>query len=237
MVRFKVAMGFPMIATALWLLGLVTWHYGIDRIFWLGLYLVLVALSFWIFGEFIQHRGASGPRRHLATAMMVGTLALAYFWVLEREVNWRTPPQRQAGSVSGRFLGKASLIDWQTWSREAVDQAVASGRPVLVDFTALWCATCQDNKRRAINIQVVADKMKSIQAVAFKADFTDEDPVIADELARFNRAAVPLVVVYSVNPEIPPRVLPEFITRDTVLSALEWAANPMDSLADTARDR
>ena len=63
MEKFKVAMGFPMLATAAWLLSLVTDHYGRDGVLWVGLFLVLLAVAAWIFGEFIQRGTRAGDWR------------------------------------------------------------------------------------------------------------------------------------------------------------------------------
>ena len=68
MESFKVAMGFPMLATACWLLSLVPTHYG-ERSWWLGIFLIIVAVAAWIFGEFYQ-KGRS--RRGLALAVALG---------------------------------------------------------------------------------------------------------------------------------------------------------------------
>src|SRR5262249_12658934 len=53
MERFKVAMGFPMLAAAVWLFSLVALHYG-ERSWWLILFLVIVAVAAWTYGEFVQ---------------------------------------------------------------------------------------------------------------------------------------------------------------------------------------
>src|SRR5205814_8262986 len=45
MEKFKVAMGFPMLATALWLLSITTNHFGDAGPLWVGLFLVLVAAA------------------------------------------------------------------------------------------------------------------------------------------------------------------------------------------------
>jgi thiol:disulfide interchange protein len=54
MERFKVAMGFPMAATAFWLLSLLGRHYGNAGVLWIGVYLVFVALAVWVWGQFVQ---------------------------------------------------------------------------------------------------------------------------------------------------------------------------------------
>ena len=43
---------------------------------------------------------------------------------------------------------------------------------MLVDFTANWCLTCQVNKKLAIEIPSVREKLKEINAVALLGDYT-----------------------------------------------------------------
>src|SRR4029434_4111656 len=74
MERFKVAMGFPMLATAIWLFSLAITHYG-KAVVWLGVFLVLVSLAAWIFGEFVQ-RGRS--RKGLAVILALLFLGFGY---------------------------------------------------------------------------------------------------------------------------------------------------------------
>ncbi|MFM8358261.1 MAG: protein-disulfide reductase DsbD family protein [Verrucomicrobiota bacterium] len=218
MVRFKVLMGFPLLATAVWLFGLAIGHYGVDKILWLGGHLVVLGLMAWIYGEFIQS-GAS--RGWLAWAFLAGLGAATVGWVLEREVDWRHPaPTTSAGEGRDK-----QGIAWTPWSAEAVERGLAAGRPVLVDFTARWCTTCQLNKRRAIEVPEVAARIRELGVTTLLGDFTSESPVIAAELQRWGRAGVPLVLVYSRDRSRPPRILPEFpLHREQVLAALEWAA-------------
>ena len=60
MEKFKIAMGFPMLATAVWLFNLAAGSYG-KPVLWLGVFLVMVAFAAWIFGEFVQ-RGRARQR-------------------------------------------------------------------------------------------------------------------------------------------------------------------------------
>ena len=53
MERFKVAMGFPMLATALWLASLVSDQYG-ERAWWLGIFLVFVGIAAWVFAAYLH---------------------------------------------------------------------------------------------------------------------------------------------------------------------------------------
>jgi thiol:disulfide interchange protein DsbD len=170
----------------------------------------VLALAAWIWGQFVQ-RGAR--RRALAAVICLLLLGADYWYVLEARLQWRSPPQ-----------SKMAGIDWKTWSTQAVGEARRAGHPVLVDFTAKSCLTCKLNLASSIEIDRTRAKLRQIGAVAFKADYTQQDPVIAQELRRFNTSGVPLVLVFSKDVAKPPQVLPTFLTPAIVLEALDQAA-------------
>ena len=220
MERFKIAMGFPMLATALWLFTLAAEHYG--DVFWLGVFLVTVALAAWVYGEFVQ-RGRA--HKGLALSIAAVFLAFGYAYALEKELRWRTPSGKpEAGADEPILREGPDGIEWRRWSPAAVAKARAEGRPVFVDFTANWCWTCKVNQKTSIEIPSVRAKLKEINAVALLGDYTKTPPEITDELARFDRAGVPLVLVYPKGTTQPPMVLPELLTPGTVLEALAKAA-------------
>jgi thiol:disulfide interchange protein DsbD len=210
MERFKVAMGFPMLATAMWLFWLTGTRLGKTGVLWLGMFLVLLAMAAWIWGEFVQ-RGTK--RKGLAVAICLMLVLTAYGGILEKQLHWREPIGK-----------KREGIDWKKWSPESVAQARKDGHPVLVDFTADTCLNCQVNKLTSLEIEATQKKLKEIDAVAFLADFTDEDPAIARELQRYQRAGVPLVLVYPKDPNKPAVELPAVLTPSIVLDALDQAA-------------
>ena len=216
MERFKNAMGFPMLATAIWLLSLVSRHYGTGGVLWIGIFLVFVALAAWTWGEFVQ-RGTK--RKGLAMILSLTFLVGGYAFALEKQLHWRTPPK----ITSGKIQIEPGGIAWQTWSRDAVQKARAERRPIFVDFTADWCATCQVNKKTSIEIESVRKKLEEINAVALLGDYTLVPDDITQELKRFGRAAVPLVLVYPKDPSKPPVELPAFLTPGIVLDALNNA--------------
>lgn len=218
MEKFKILMGFPMIATAFWLFSLAAGHFGRSGVLWIGLLLVFVGLAAYIFGEFVQrgskHRGVSAA---FAGILLLGSLG----YILEGQLNWRSPDR--AGTSATTLESKVG-IEWKSWNTEAVAEARKSGKPVFVDFTADWCVTCQANKRTSIEITSVKEKLDAIGAVSLLGDYTYEDAAIAAELKKYGRAGVPLVIVFPADPEAQPIVLPELLTPGIVLEALEKAA-------------
>jgi len=200
MERFKKFMGFPMLATGIWLFTLAAGYSDKSATLWLGLFLVALALGAWIWGEFVQR----GSRRK-------GLAAVLSIFVV--------------GGVGAYAMTRgADEIQWQTWSSAAVAKAQSEGHPVLVDFTADWCLTCQVNKKVAIEVPSVRAKLKQIGSVNLVGDYTHQPDAITDELSRFHRAGVPLVLVFPGKPNAEPVVLPEVLTSGSVLSALEQAS-------------
>jgi thiol:disulfide interchange protein DsbD len=218
MEKFKIALGFPMLATVVWLFNIATASYG-KNVLWLGIFLVVIALAAWIFGEFVQ-RGRT--QKTLAAIVVLILLIGGYAFALEKELDWRTAMQEI--NATGSLKESPDGIDWQRWSPEAAAAARAAGNPVLVDFTADWCLTCQVNKQTSLEIPSVRAKLKDINAVAFVGDYTRTPANITAELNRYNRAGVPLVLVYPKNPDAEPIVLPEVLTPNIVLNALNQAA-------------
>lgn len=198
MEKFKMAMGFPMLATTVWLFSFNSKRFGTGGPLRIGLFLVAIAMAIWVWGQFVQQ----GRKRKV----LAGFFAVALVMV---------------GSVFG-FLHEDAA--WQKWSAQAVQQARVAGHPVLVDFTADWCTTCQWNKRVAIDVASVQNKLRDINAVTLIGDNTDEDPAIIAELQKHERAGVPLVLVYPSNTNRSPIVLPPLLTASIVLDALDEAA-------------
>jgi thiol:disulfide interchange protein DsbD len=194
MEKFKIAMGFPMLATVIWLLGIAASDYG-ERVIWLSVFLVVLAFTAWIFGEFVQ-RGRKA--RGLALAIVVVLLIANYTYALESRLRWREMTETDATAS----LSSNGVI-WNPWSPEAVAEARSAGKPVLVDFTATWCVTCNAIVKPALESPAVVDKLKEINATTLLGDYTRTPQNMTDEIAKYGSAGVPLVLVYPKNPDAP----------------------------------
>ncbi len=98
----------------------------------------------------------------------------------------------------------------------------AENRIIYVDFTARWCATCQTNKAAVFHSDEVLAKLKEKNVVLLRGDWTNRDPKITAELARWNRSAVPFNLIYA--PGKPdPVILPELLTPGKVIEGFSEA--------------
>jgi len=67
---------------------------------------------------------------------------------------------------------KPSLIDWQGYDAAVIKQAQEEGKPVLIDFTADWCLSCQVVDKIVYSRKDIAGLIKEKDVLAIKADTT-----------------------------------------------------------------
>ena len=187
--------------------------------------LVFVAFAAWVFGEFFQRgRKAKG----LAIVIILILLVCDYTYALESRLRWREMVSENESTASLSANG----VTWKPWSPEAIAEARAAGKPVLVDFTATWCVTCNAIVKPALENSSVLDKLKALEVTTLLGDYTRTPQKMTDEIAKYGGAGVPLVLVYPKNPNAPavvlrqpgPLELPSSYSK-AVLEALEKASD------------
>ena len=210
METFKQLMAFPLYATVGWLLWVLAGQTkdNDNGLLMISFGFVLVAMAAWAYGRFGQAHGKPGRQlfgRVFATALLAGGLYTGW-------------PKAAPVAVAGSYQ-----VTWEQWSPQAIAAGQAAGKFVYVDFTARWCATCQTNKAAVFHSDAVLAELAKKNVVLLRGDWTNRDPLITAELARWNRSAVPFNLIYA--PGKPdPVVLPELLTTDRVLAAFTQAA-------------
>jgi suppressor for copper-sensitivity B len=112
---------------------------------------------------------------------------------------------------------------WRRFDPAAVQQLVADGKIVFVDVTAAWCLTCKVNDAAVLDRAPVASRLFGAGVVAMRGDWTRPDPALTRYLEGFGRYGIPFDAVY--GPGRPDgETLPELLSTDTVLQALDRAA-------------
>lgn len=115
---------------------------------------------------------------------------------------------------------KTEGVEWQTYSREALEAARSAGSPVFINFTARWCLSCQANDRLVFRSPKIGEAFKQRGIQAFKADWTLKDREITEALDSYGRASVPLYVYYHGQAQ-EPEIWPELLTIGFVLDQLK----------------
>lgn len=207
METFKQFMAFPLYATVGWLLWVLAGQTKDDdnALLLISFGFVLVAMAAWAYGRFGQAHGKPGKQlagRVAAAALLAGGLYTGW------------PAPAQAAPVAGEYQ-----VVWEKWSPAAITAAQAAGKFVYVDFTARWCATCQTNKAAVFHNDALLAEFGRRGVVLLRGDWTNKDPLITAELARWNRSAVPFNLLYAPG-KAEPTILPELLTPGIVLEAL-----------------
>ena len=200
METFKQLMAFPLYAATGYLVWVLAGQVQETELLSIFFALVLVAMAVWVYGRW-RAPGAT-PRRARFGAVAGAALLATGLWA-----GW---PQAPAPTD----------LTWEKWSPQTVEQLRGAGRIVYVDFTARWCATCQANKRLVFHSQAVLAAFRQKQIATLRGDWTNRDPAITAELARYRRSAVPFNLIWLPGRE-QPVILPEILTPGIVLNAIK----------------
>ncbi len=218
MERLKQLMGFPLLATNLWLLWVLQNQRGSNAVLMLLALFLGLGVCAWIYGAI-----AHGTQTRGRASILIVTLLFAVYAVyqISRMIVRESPISGIFTPVGiGQPIFNTNTIYWQPYTPESLKLLRSSGTPVLLDFTASWCLTCQFNERTAINVPAVRQLLREKGITAMKGDWTNSDPAITAALKSFGRVGVPLVVFYPAGKGSEPVVLPELLTESIVLSIL-----------------
>jgi thiol:disulfide interchange protein DsbD len=199
----KQAVAVPIFGTAIWLAWVLARAYGADTLLALLPSFLLLAIAGWFLGRWPAKRWAT------VVAALIVLVAVAVSAIAPTRL------ARAAQTVSTMEQQGA----WEPWSAAAVARYQAQGRPVMVDFTASWCLSCQVNERVALEQPSVQKAFQDANVALLKADWTRGDDAITQTLASLGRSGVPAYALY-VPGEASPRLLPEALTPGIVIDAV-----------------
>lgn len=197
---FKEFMGFLLLGTVVYLLTTLYSLIGdsIKGILW---FLVFTGLAVWVFGRFGSAIEKKGKRILAVTAAMIILIGSYVFFVdLEKR-------ESDGGNMVENGV-------WQVFSAELVEQYRAQGKPVFVDFYADWCTSCKVNDAAVLDRNNTLELFEEYNVKLLKGDFTSGDREIAQWLAEYDRAGVPLYLLFRPGEEAV--VFPEFLTGNMI---------------------
>ena len=216
MATFRHVLAFPMLATALWLFWVIGRQLGATAMAVALLAGLFLAFALWAYG-----RGAHGQRTAVwRTAAVAGLAACiaAGANIGDRAI---ASTADNAATGSAYRLGK---LEPEAFTPERVVGYVESDTPVFVYFTADWCISCKVNERIALATDEVGDAFNDRGIKVIEGDWTTEDPVITEWLARYDRAGVPLYLYFPAGSSLTEAaVLPQVLLPGVVIDAIDAA--------------
>lgn len=226
MEKFKESMGFILMGTVIWLLNILAAQVGANGVMWATFFLLCVAIAAWIVSRYTDLTSTSAAKARAWGAAAAVVLIGGYVCIVKQPTLMiaLNPLDDKKASAHLTQPQEADAINWVPFTVRALEKEVTSGKTVLVDFTAEWCVTCKVNEQTALHNQAVLDKVKALNVVMMKADWTTQDPDITKVLQKFNRSGVPLVVIFPAGKPNDALQLPDgLIGPDDVLTRLDKA--------------
>jgi thiol:disulfide interchange protein DsbD len=208
--RLRQFLAFPMFASAVWMIWVLTQQTGPDGVIYALGGMVLIAFAIWLMR--ISSAGTIGSWLRRGVAAVAVLLAFAAVLKLE-------DGPAAASSSSGPSQG-VSFEGWERFSRDRMTQAAAAGKPVFVDFSAAWCITCLVNERVALETPATRKAFEQTGTVKLKGDWTNRDPEITGLLKELGRAGVPLYLYWAPG-AARPKILPQVLTEASVIAELQ----------------
>jgi len=217
--RLRQFLAFPMFASVVWMIWVLTQQTGPDGVIYALGGMVLIAFAIWL----LRLGSGSWLRRGLAAASVL--LALAAVLKIAD------------GPATAASTGNAQGVNfegWEKFSRHRMTEAAAAGKPVFVDFTAAWCITCLVNERVALETPATRAAFERTGTVKLKGDWTNRDPEITALLKELGRAGVPLYLYWAPG-AAQPKILPQVLTEAAIISELDRRPTCQSSSSNAAR--
>ena len=197
----KNVLAFPLYLTSVWLLWVAGNQAGVNTMALALSGLVLLALAAYLYGD-------TKLRKGLSIILVAGAIFLAI-----------PSDNKPRGSDSSRTLSEGQIA----WSASVLDDYIERGDPIFVDVTADWCITCLANEAAVLFTPEMEQAFIDADIPYMIADWTDYDADIGRFVQSHGRSGIPLYVMYPRGVGSTPVILPQLLTRDIVLTAIENA--------------
>ena len=185
--------GFMMFGAAIWLLWVLANQVDANSLLIVMIGLFLVSFSVWLTKIDFKHK---------IKAVFIITLMYGYFLSGWEYKNKNTTEDNDA----------------VVWTLDKEVELKEDGKPYFINFTAAWCITCQVNEAVAFTDDVLA-LFNNKDITYFKADWTNRNAEIAEELEKYNRSGLPVYVYWNKKLD-EPMVLNELLTEGYLMEII-----------------
>ena len=197
METFKQFMAFPMWASALWLLWVLSGQVDQDTVLMVLIGGLVISLSLWLLEKNTSEKVLiRWSIRVLAIILVIGSISI----------------------LPTQYSSKENQAEMPIYSEALLNEYLSKNKLVFLNFTADWCITCKVNERVALNSEEVLSIMEQKNIKYLEADWTRKDADIARKLEEYGRTGVPLYLLFPSDGD--PIVLPEILTKDILLDYL-----------------
>ncbi len=209
---FKQFLAYPMYASAIWLVWVLTQQIGPDAVILATGLMLCVTFIIWLIKKKPQSGRTAGAITVLAIFLSAGMVYAGYTGIAVSGGYSRTETQNGQADI------QSTGIKWQEFSTSTLNSLLeTTDDPVFVNMTAAWCITCKVNEKVALNTKKTEALFERENIQAVKGDWTNQDPEITNYLEAYGRSGVPVYVYYgrpdkntAERPD--PVILPQILT-------------------------
>ncbi len=212
METLKVILSFGMFAAAAFFMQTFAALTGGAGLSFLIMALVVIGLAAYFYGHWSLPHLSKKVRFGLGFGLSLLVLVIGLGMSWQAATKYKAPLLAEAKETKG--------ITWLDWRPGIVEYLRGKGYHVWVDYTAVWCATCQVNKKVVFGNEDFVSSLDKSKLIFVKADMTNHDSVITTDLARAERVAIPVNIVYAPDTGKTPILLENLITVDDAKEAL-----------------
>jgi thiol:disulfide interchange protein DsbD len=208
---FKEALGFLLLGFCIKMLSVIEVQMGgafvVNHVL---MYALVLRIAVWFYGRFV-----TPMHTKLVQWVMAGVAVVLIIVGVRVFLSDLTPPEFDFSSNVASRDGF-----WLKFDEQVVYEAIEFERAVFIDFTAEYCLVCKQNEALVLNTADIRGAFTEKDVLMLKGDFTRRSPVIHEWLRRYNKAGVPLYLLFIPGVE-EPVVFPEILTKPMIFEALD----------------
>lgn len=195
-------LGFPMLATALWLFWILGNQAGVNAMAVAMIASLFLTISLWTKSK------KSLSWKTLSAVCLLAVIYSGYFISnIEIEKKPASMGSDDFNAVSYSSIDLKKLID--------------NKQSVFVYFTADWCVTCKINERVTLAKPMVQKAFRESNVTVMVGDWTNQNLDITKTIQSYGRIGVPLYLYFPSGSNIRnPKILPQILTPSLVINTL-----------------
>lgn len=168
---FKQSTGFILLGIAVWFISVLETKLAFNV---LG-FAVVLGFCIWMWSSWVRFDAKLAKKLQVRVIALV--LIVLAVWVF--------------------LVPKEEIIDWQGYDSELIETSLEKQRPVLIKFTAGWCASCVAVDIAVYSRKDIAGLIDQKNVLAIKADTTTNDyPATLALKNKYNEPGVPVSILY-----------------------------------------